>query len=209
VDNLLAGIEAAKSRGMARLLAGMGIRHVGDSTAKALARNFRDLDDLLAAPVWRLMPVAVNRMSPRKRLERFGLAEEATPEYETGLGEDTAPAVHAYLHSAAAQRTFRALRDLGVDLSSREYVPAAARPRAGDNPFAGKTVVLTGTLKAYGRTALTEKLEGLGAKVSGSVSKKTHLVVAGEEAGSKLDKARELGVEVWDESRLLRELGEG
>lgn len=209
VDNLIAGVEDAKKRGLARLLAGMGIRHVGDSTAKHLARNFRDLDDLLAAPVWKLMPVAVNRMSPKKRLEAFGLTQEAEPEYETGLGEDTAPAVHAYLHSDAAKRTFAALREAGVDLTSKEYAPAAARPKVGDNPFAGKTVVITGTLDGFDRTSLTERLEGLGAKVSGSVSKKTSFVIAGAEAGSKLDKARELGVEVWDEARLVEELKKG
>ena len=69
--------------------------------------------------------------------------------------------------------------------------------------------MLTGTLKSFDRPALTEKLESLGAKVTGSVSKKTHLVIAGEEAGSKLDKARELGIEVWDEAKLLEALGEG
>lgn len=204
VDNLLAGIEDAKSRGLARLLAGMGIRHVGDSTAKALAKNFSSLDDLLAASVPMLMPVAVNRMSPKKRVERFGLSAPLDREYETGLGEDTAPAVHAYLHSPAASKTFAALRSLGVDLSSKNYTPPTAALASG--PFAGKTIVITGTLEKFGRDELTEKLESLGAKVSGSVSKKTSIVIAGAEAGSKLDKARELGVEVWDEEKLLQHL---
>jgi len=203
VDGLLAGIEAAKGRGLGKVLAGMGIRHVGDTTGKLLARNFRDLDDLLAAPVWKLMPVAVNRMSPKKRMERYGLEAEVKPEYESGLGEDTAPAFHAYLHSAAATRTFEALRELGVDLTSKEYMPTGTGPKAGENPFAGKTVVLTGTLASFDRVTLTQRLEAMGASVSGSVSKKTNLVIAGEEAGSKLAKARELGVEVWDEAKLL------
>lgn len=206
VDNLLAGIEAAKGRGLAKLLAGMGIRHVGDSTGKLLAKSFKDLDDLLAAPVWKLMPIAVNRMSPKKRAERFGLDAPASPEYETGLGEDTAPAIHSYLHSANATKTFAALRELGVDLSSKDYAPVGAGPKAGDNPFAGKTIVLTGTLKSFDRQTLSDKLEALGAKVSGSVSKKTSIVIAGDEAGSKLDKARELGVEVWGEDQLLAAL---
>ena len=203
VESLMAGIEAAKGRGLAKLLSGMGIRHVGDTTGKLLARNFRDLEELLAAPVWKLMPVAVNRMSPKKRLEEYGLSAEVVPEYETGLGLDTAPAVHAYLHSHAAGRTFEALRELGVDLRSKDCVPAGAGPKAGDNPFAGKTIVLTGTLASFDRATLTERLEAMGASVSGSVSKKTGLVIAGEEAGSKLSKARELGVEVWDEAKLL------
>ncbi len=209
VDNLLAGIEAAKSRGLARVLAGMGIRHIGDSTAKNLARHFADIDELLAAPVWKLMPMAVNRMSPRKRLERFGLTLTVTPEYETGLGEDTGPIVYAYLHSAPAQRAFEQLKAVGVDLSSKEYTPDSSGTAAGGGPFAGKTIVLTGTLDAFDRTALSEKLESLGAKVTGSVSKKTHLVIAGREAGSKLDKAMELGIEVWDEAALLKALSAG
>lgn len=208
VDNLLAGVEAAKSQGLARLLAGMGIRHVGDSTAKALARNFKSLDDLLDAPVWKLMPMAVNRMSPRRRKELFGLDEEVHPEYETGLGEDTGPVVHEYLHGKAATHTFEELRKVGVDLTSKDYQAAANRPAAGDNPFAGKTIVLTGTLANYEREDLKEILEKLGAKVSGSVSKNTDLVIAGESAGSKLSKANELGVTVWDEERLVKGLEE-
>ena len=80
-------------------------------------------------------------------------------------------------------------------------IPAAAV--VADLPLAGQTIVLTGTLQSLGRDAAREKLEALGAKVSGSVSKKTSFVVAGAEAGSKLDKANELGIEVWDEARLL------
>ncbi|MBS0198524.1 MAG: NAD-dependent DNA ligase LigA, partial [Planctomycetes bacterium] len=206
VENIIAGIEAAKGRGLARLLAGMGIRHVGDTTAKLLARQFKSLDDLLAAPVWKLMPMAVNRMSPRKRQELFDLGAPVDEAYETGLGEDTGPVVYAYLHSPAAQKTFKALREVGVDTTSKDFAPAAARPKAGDNPFAGKTIVLTGTLEGFDRTTLSERLESLGAKVSGSVSKKTSLVIAGREAGSKLDKANELGIEVWDEARLVEAL---
>jgi DNA ligase (NAD+) len=204
VDNLLASIEVAKSRGLNRVLAGMGMRHVGDTTSKLLARNFKCLDDLLAAPVWKLMPQAVNRMSVPRRLERFGLSAPIEPEYETGLGEDTAPVVHAYLHSPAAQSTFAHLIAEGVDLTSKDFRPAAAKPIAG--PFAGKTIVLTGTLESFDRTELAERLEAMGAKVSGSVSKNTTLLIAGPGAGSKLDKARELGIEIWDEARLLNEL---
>jgi DNA ligase (NAD+) len=207
VDNLLAGIEAAKSRGLGRLLAGMGIRHVGETTSKLLARNFKDYDDLLAAPVWMLMPVAVNRLSPKKRKEKFGLDAPIANEYETGLGEDTADVVHAYLHSPAAKHTFAALRNAGVNLSSKDYrPPSSTRAAPSSGPFADKRIVLTGTLDSFDRPALTERLESLGAKVSGSVSSKTDLVIAGREAGSKLDKARELNIEVWDEARLLQAL---
>ncbi|HRQ72455.1 MAG TPA: NAD-dependent DNA ligase LigA [Phycisphaerales bacterium] len=206
VDNLLAGIEQARSRGLARLLAGMGIRHVGDTTARAIARAFPDLDALLAAKAWQLMPMAVNRMSSIRRKQLTGSPEAVEPVYETGLGEDTALVVYEYLHSAAARKTFADLRSLGVDLTSHDYrKPGVASPRA-DSPFAGKTIVLTGTLESFDRTTLTELLESLGAKVTGSVSKNTDLVIAGEAAGSKLEKARALGVEVWDEARLLKHL---
>jgi DNA ligase (NAD+) len=205
VDNLLAGIDEAKSRGLARLLAGMGIRHVGSSTARLLARRFRNLDALLDAELWELMPTAVNTMSQQKRQELTGSTAKLENTWETGLGATTAPIVHEYLHSPAAKRTFEALCKVGVDLSSHDYVEPGD---LADSPFAGKTIVLTGTLENYDRTTLTEKLEGLGAKVSGSVSKNTDLVIAGESAGSKLKKANDLGIEIWNEKQLLDALGE-
>lgn len=206
VDNLLAGIENAKSRGMARLLAGMGIRHVGSTTARQLARAFADIPALLRAEAWQLMPMAVNRMSGKKRRELLGDDAKIEPEYETGLGADTAPVVHEYLASDAARDTFDRLARAGVDLRSQDHVEPGSGPASGDNAFAGKTVVLTGTLRQFKRNELTERLEGLGAKVAGSVSKNTDLVVAGDSAGSKLDKARKLGVEIWDEPTLLAHL---
>jgi len=200
VENLLQGIEEAKKRGLARVLAGLGIRHVGDATAKALARQFRDIDDLLAAPVQRLRPKAL----PRQEAAALGLPEDPKDRPETGLGNDTAPVVHAYLHSDAAKRTFAQLRGLGVDLTSHDYRPPGKAAAAG--PFGGKAFVITGTLEKFEREELKELLESLGGKVSGSVSSRTSVLVVGESAGSKLDKARELGVETWDEPRLLKEL---
>jgi DNA ligase (NAD+) len=208
LENLLAGIERAKGRGLARLLAALGISHVGSATAKALARVFPDLDALLSAELWRLMPKAVNRLSRPARLALLGSEDEVSPEYDTGLGEDTAPAVYAYLHSEAARDTFRRLRQAGVDTTSADYAPPGPGPTS-DSPVSGKTVVLTGTLSRYQRDELKEKLETLGAKVTGSVSSKTDLVIAGEKAGSKLDRANELGIEVWDEARLIEALGQG
>ncbi len=202
VENLLEGIAAARSRGLARILAGMGILHVGDATAKLLARAFPDIDALMAARVEDLMPAAVANMSSRKRAE-LGYAEPAAV-YETGLGETTAPAVHEYLHSPQAQKTFRELRETGVDLRSHDYRPPSAPAAAG--PMSGKTVVITGTLERYKRDELRAVLESLGAKVTDSVSKKTDLLIAGTEAGSKLEKARALGIHIWDEATLLKEL---
>ncbi len=201
-DKMLAGIEAAKSRGLARVLAGMGIRHVGDTTAKMLARRFESLESLLAASEMELRPKSLSKSEARE----LGFDEDTANRPETGLGKDTALVVHAYLHSAAARKTFRDLAMEGVDLSSKDYRASSRAGGGSVGPFAGKTIVLTGTLESFDRTTLTERLESLGAKVSGSVSSKTSLVVAGESAGSKLDKARELGIEVWDEARLLKAL---
>jgi DNA ligase (NAD+) len=169
--------HAAKDRGLTRVLAGLGIKHVGSSAAKTLARRYRTADELLAATETDLT-----------LLDDFG--------------EVTAKSVAAWLASDEAKRVFAELAAVGVDLTSREPKPVAA----GANAFAGRTFVVTGTLAQFGRTEVTELLERAGAKVAGSVSKKTSVLIAGEEAGSKLTKAQELGVEIWDESRLVIEL---
>lgn len=168
---------AAKERGLARVLAGLGIKHVGASAAKTLARRFRSADELLAAT-------------------------EADLALLDDFGEVTAKSVATWLASEEAKRVFAELAAVGVDLTSREPKPVAA----GANTFAGRTFVVTGTLVQFGRTEVTELLERAGAKVAGSVSKKTSVLVAGDEAGSKLAKAQELGVEIWDESQLVAEL---
>jgi DNA ligase (NAD+) len=201
VDNLLEGIQDAKGRGLARVLAGMGIRHVGNATAKQLARVFPDIYALLAAEEPELRPKTLKKEEAAK----YGIPEDTAERTETGLGNDTAPVVRAYLHSGVAKRTFEELRSVGVNLSSHDYVKPSAR-KAAAGPFAGKTVVITGTLESYERESLKELLESLGAKVSGSVSSKTSLVIVGRDAGSKLDKAKELGIATWDEERLLKEL---
>lgn len=177
-DNLRNAIEDAKSRGLARVLAGLGIRHIGGGAAKTLAKHFPNARALLAASLDEL-----------KELPDFG--------------EVTAPVLHAYLHSKQGRETVERLEKVGVDLSSATY---RAKPQAAGGPLAGKTIVLTGTLESFTRPELTEKLEGMGATVAGSVSKNTDIVVAGEAAGSKLDKARKLGVEIWDETKLLEAL---
>jgi len=203
VENLIGGIDRSKSRGMARVLAGMGIRHVGSTTSKLLARAFPDIGTLRSAELWELMPIAVNAMTKAKRTEVLGTDEKLEETYETGLGADTAPVVHAFLRSGPARDAFERLEKCGVDLTSREYARDAAAP---DSVFAGKTIVLTGNLVSYTRPELTETLESLGATVTGSVSKNTDLVIAGEKAGSKLDKAKDLGIEVWDEAALDKAL---
>ncbi|MFM9958405.1 MAG: NAD-dependent DNA ligase LigA [Phycisphaerales bacterium] len=213
VDNLIEGIEKAKHRGMARLLGSLGVRHIGTATGKLLAQRFPSIDALReAARDERLL--RPKSLKPAEA-EELGFAKEPQDRPETGLGKDTAPVVAKYLLSEAAERMFRDLHELGVSLDSKDFSAqpaprlsnAGATQDAAASPFAGKTIVLTGTLEQFDRQALTERLEALGAKVTGSVSKKTHLVIAGESAGSKLEKANELGVEVWDEARLLKELG--
>lgn len=202
VENLIEGIEKAKTRGLSRVLAGMGIRHVGDSTARSLCKLFPDLEALLRASEPQLRPKTLGKDEARA----LDLPLDPKERPETGLGADTAPAVYEYLHSAPAQRTFRELAELGVDLTSHEFAAAKAKPAPSSGPFAGQTVVITGTLASYERETLSRLLESLGAKVSGSVSSKTTLLIAGESAGSKLDKAKELGVRIMQEPELLATL---
>jgi len=185
-DNLLAGIEASKSRGLERVLAGLGIRHVGTRVAQVLARHFRDIHTLAKTPL--------------DELANFEVAGK-----KSGIGKEIAASVYAFFQSDAGKQIGADLDAVGLDLTAK-LPPVEPVVVSSDSPFAGKTIVLTGTLENFDRKKLTEKLESLGAKVSSSVSKKTHLVIAGEEAGSKLDKANELGVEVWDEKTLLKHL---
>lgn len=200
VDNLLASIEGSKSRGLEKVLAALGVRHLGAATARTLTALFPTLDALLAAEEPDLRPKTLTKKEAQAR----GLPGDPKERVATGLGKDTAPAVRAYLHSAAAKKTFTALRAAGVSLeASAPPRPAAA---AADSPVAGKTVVITGTLEHWKRKELAERLRGLGASVTGSVSAKTDLLIAGEKAGSKLEKAEKLGVEVWDEAALLEKL---
>ncbi|MCK4872575.1 MAG: NAD-dependent DNA ligase LigA [Phycisphaerales bacterium] len=179
IDNLLAGIEAAKGRGLARVLAGLGIRHIGTTAAKVLARSYTTIDDLLAASV-----------DDIANLRDFG--------------EITARTLHNWLHSDVGRHTIEALRDVGVSFDSSDYqLPGSEE---AETIFTGKTIILTGTLRTYGRAELKEIIESLGGTVTTSVSSKTDLVIAGEKAGSKLTRAQEIGIDIWDEKRLLDEL---
>jgi DNA ligase (NAD+) len=170
-ENLLAAIDGSRHASLERLLFALGIREVGESTAKTLARHFGSLDALMAADEPALLEVA-------------------------DVGPVVARRIVAFFHEAHNRQVIAALRKAGVSW------PEAAPQRSLVGPLAGKTVVLTGALSSLSRDEAGARLEALGAKVAGSVSRKTSLVVAGEAAGSKLEKARELGVEVWDEARL-------
>jgi len=177
VDNLLAGVEESKARGLTRVLAGLGIRQVGGTGAKLLAKHFGDVEKLRAASFDELSAI-------------------------DGVGPIIAQSVRSFFDSDAGNRVIDELAEVGVKLTE----DAAATAAASDSPFAGKTIVITGTLEHWERKALSDRLEELGAKVTGSVSKNTDLLIAGEKAGSKLDKAKKLDVEIWDESALQKAL---
>jgi len=170
--NLLAAIEHSKHTTLARFIFALGIRNVGEATAKDLAQHFGSLDNLLAADVESLQQVH-------------------------DVGPVVAQSIADFLAEAHNREVIEQLRACGVHWAEQQPLAATALP------FSGKTFVLTGTLAALSREEAKEKLEALGAKVSGSVSKKTDYVVAGVEAGSKLDKAQELGVAVLDEQQFL------
>ena len=182
-DNLLAAIEASKGCELWRLIHGLGIPHVGVSAAKDLAAHFRDIEKLAAA-----------------KMEDF-IANKAT--VISGIGETMARAIVGYFAEPRNRHTVEALLQVGV----KPLAPAAKL--AAGNTFAGKIFVLTGTLPTMTREEAGEKIEAAGGKVSGSVSKKTSYVLAGAEAGSKLEKARELGVAVIDEAGFIRMLSSG
>lgn len=179
VDAIIASANEARGRGLARVLASLGIRHLGTSASKTLARKYPDSDALMAATTQELVAL-------------------------DDIGEITAAALTRDFSDPVMRETFRRLSECGVDMKSKEYRLVSAGSTVADDsdPFRGKTIVLTGTLASFDRRDLTELLEQRGAKISGSVSAKTHILIAGAEAGSKLSRAKELGVEVWDEARL-------
>ncbi len=163
-QNFLAGIEASKQRDLWRLLFGLGILHVGTGVAKALGKCFATLDDLFAASLVQLTEIE-------------------------DVGEVIAGSLVQWHGAEGNVKLLERLRKAGLNFRSALYNPSAAL-----GPLAGKTFVLTGTLPTLKREEAAARIEALGGKVSGSVSKKTDYVVAGEDAGSKLDKAQKLGV---------------
>lgn len=197
-ENILAGIDASKSRGLARVLSGLGVRHVGNRVSQLLAEQFGSIDDLAAADIKAIDLALSSGDLDEKR------AKLAKANYVPG---EIARSVFEFVRSDAGRAVIDELREVGVNLTApRKRADESTSGGASASAFAGKSVVLTGSLQSFDRLTLTRKLEALGAKVSSSVSKKTHLVIAGDEAGSKLDKARELGVTVWDEAELLKHL---
>jgi DNA ligase (NAD+) len=192
-QNVVKSLAEARSRGLAKVLNALAIRHVGETTSQALAEYFGSAEALLefAARYTEGDAAAVAVVAP----------DSGTGAIE-GLGRKTADVVFAELDSEPMRKVFEGLARSGVKLDSVR--PARAEVAA----IAGKTFVLTGTLPTLKRDEAGDRIKLAGGKISGSVSKKTDFVVAGEEAGSKLDKAKELGVNVIDEAELLRLLGQ-
>ncbi len=171
-QNIVDALEKSKQTTLPRFLYGLGIRHVGEATAKALAKHFGKIDSIMAAAEEQLVQVA-------------------------DVGPIVAKSLFTFFAQAHNREVVEQLRACGITWEEGE--PVAQTPQ----PLAGKTFVITGTLPTLGRDQAKDMLEAAGAKVAGSVSKKTSYVLAGTDAGSKLDKARELGVPVMDETGLL------
>jgi DNA ligase (NAD+) len=176
-EKLLAAIDASRERGLARLLCALSIRHVGTSVAEVLAKKFRSIEAL--------------RTASREQLSA-----------SDDVGTVIADSVHAFFQSEYGRQTVDDLIRLGLNTTHPE-TPA----NAGSDRLVGLSFVVTGTLPTYGRDQIHDLIKQHGGKISSSVSKKTNYVVAGESAGSKLDKARELGVAVLDEAELLKLIG--
>ena len=177
-ENLVAAIDASKRQPLSRLLNGLGILHVGEMAAQVLARHFRTLDALARATEEQITSVR-------------------------GVGDIIGRSVAAYFANDTTKALIEKLRERGVNFEE----PAGKHAGNGAGSLTGKTVVITGTLPTLSRKAATELVQNAGGHVTSSVSKSTSFVVVGADAGSKLDRARALGVEIIDETELLRRAG--
>ncbi len=177
IDNLLAGVAESKSRPLWRLLTGLNINQVGTRTAQLLADHFGTLDELMAQTPDQL---------------------SAVPE----IGPISAEAIHRFFSSPHGKSLVEELRTFGLNFGTPR--PAEATSSATAGKLAGKTVVVTGSLTRFTRDSIKELIHEHGGKPAGSVSKLTHYVVAGEKAGSKLDKARELNIPILTEDEFVK-----
>lgn len=175
VSNMLNAIEGSKHIRFSKFLFALGIDHTGENAARLLAREFETLEQLMAA-------------------------DKETLENIPGLGEKTAASLVLFFANPENKRILQQILDAGVQIVNDLF----AQVLPADHPLAGKTLVLTGTLDTLKRADAKRQLEALGAKVSSSVSARTDFLVAGRDAGSKLEKAASLGVTVMDEAALVR-----
>lgn len=173
-QNLLQAIDASRENSLERLLFGLGIRHVGAKAAKILAVHFEEMERLMHA------------------------TKEEIISLDT-IGDTIADSLATYFANEEVHQLINELKAAKVNLT---YTGPKIQPAEVDSPFSGKTVVLTGKLSHYTRNEAKELIENLGGSVTGSVSKKTDLVIAGDDAGSKRTKAEQLGIPIWDEEQL-------
>lgn len=178
--NLVNAIESSKENSVERLLFGLGIRHVGEKVARILSQEFGSIQAIMSAT-----------------------REQLTAIHE--IGDKMADSIVEFFNNEEVQGLIQRLEANGINM---EYKGRRAAVVSEDSPFAGKTVVLTGKLEQLTRNEAKEKIEALGGTVAGSVSKKTDLVIAGEDAGSKLAKAEQLNIPVWNESQLIEAIND-
>lgn len=178
-NKLINAIEASKENSLERLIFGLGIRHVGSNTARLLVQTFYTIDGLMDANYEEILSI-------------------------DGIGEIIAESVVSFFDNEEAQKLISKLKERNLNMTYLQAEETVSQEAAA--VFSEKTIVLTGKLEEFSRNELKEQLELLGAKVTGSVSKNTDILVAGESAGSKLTKAQELGIEIWDEQQLLTHL---
>ncbi|MEW9501897.1 NAD-dependent DNA ligase LigA [Jeotgalibacillus marinus] len=180
-SNLIKAIESSKQNSLEKLLFGLGIRHVGAKAAKTIAQHFETVDDLVQATEEKLLLI-------------------------NEIGDKMASSIVTYFNKEDVQELIEELKEVGVNLTYKG--PKLHRAQNVHSFLSGKTIVLTGKLTKLTREGAKERIEILGGKVTGSVSKKTDLLIAGEDAGSKLSKAQDLGIAIWDENQLLEEINE-
>jgi DNA ligase (NAD+) len=192
---VLAALEAAKTKPLNRWLFAMGIRQLGESAAKELSRLHQRLTEIPSSSI--LAELLTDKRADAKKknevLTKFNITGD--------VGPAVAESVTAFFQSAAGQSVLTRFSELGIDPVSDNYLPIAAEADLSALPLAGKTFVITGTL-SMDRDEMKALIENKGGKVSGSVSAKTHYVLAGEGGGSKRDKAEKLGVTIIDEAAL-------
>ncbi|HJD15509.1 MAG TPA: NAD-dependent DNA ligase LigA [Candidatus Enterococcus stercoripullorum] len=180
-NNLLKAIEASKANSAERLLFGLGIRHVGAKAAKILLEHYETIENLSQAKAEDILNLHT-------------------------MGETIANSLTTYFANDEVHELLAELKAAGVNL--RYLGVTQAQLASVQSPFKDKTIVLTGKLTTYTREEAKAKIESLGGKVTGSVSKKTDLVIAGADAGSKLTKAQSLGIEVWSEEQMVEALAD-
>ncbi|QAS52123.1 NAD-dependent DNA ligase LigA [Halobacillus litoralis] len=176
VENLLKAIEVSKEKSLERLLFGLGVRYVGSKAASTLAQHFEHMDALMEADAEAL---------------------EQIPE----IGSKMAESIASYFDKPQVTQLLEELKELGLNM---EYKGPKKSDQPDDSPFMDKTIVLTGKMENYSRSEVKKIVEDLGGNVTGSVSKKTDLLIAGEDAGSKYTKASDLGIEIWDEEEFRK-----